>query len=319
MVHRSNHRSGGSSGGGGSTIEEWSSLIGIVIAICGNVLISVALNVQKYAHVRIARAREEEERSYTQNGRDGNRRRGRTRRTDNEEGQENNNNDDNDNNDNNAEDHTGTDNDHAQRRVSWEDNEITSRRGVDDNSSDETRQNGDSTTKQTRSKTNSSSSSSSTPAYLRSYWWWIGIVLMSIGECGNFLAYGFAPASIVSPLGVIALISNCIIAPVMLKEPFRKRDFIGIVIAVAGAVVVALSSSPEEQKLGPREIWEAISQTAFKVYFGVTVGLIVILLYMSKRYGEKWVLVDLGLVGLFGKCGCSFFQVFLECKRHCEE
>ena len=29
---------------------------------------------------------------------------------------------------------------------------------------------------------------------------------MTIGEAGNFLAYGFAPASIVSPLGVVALV-----------------------------------------------------------------------------------------------------------------
>lgn len=309
MGHSSNHRSGGSSGsGGGSTIEEWSSLIGIVIAICGNVLISVALNVQKYAHVRIARAREEEERSYTQDGRDGSRRR-RIKRTGSDEEQQRtknkNNNDDTDD-DDGVEGHDDTENRDRQRRVSWEDNGTMNRREVDDDGSDESRRNNDSTTKQIRSKSNSPSSLSSTPAYLRSYWWWMGIILMSIGECGNFLAYGFAPASIVSPLGVIALISNCIIAPVMLKEPFRKRDFIGIVIAVAGAVVVALSSSPEEQKLGPREIWEAISQTAFKVYFGVTVGLIVVLLYMSKRYGEKWVLVDLGLVGLFGELRLSF-------------
>ncbi|KAK6593237.1 DUF803 domain membrane protein [Botrytis cinerea] len=136
--------------------------------------------------------------------------------------------------------------------------------------------------------------------YLRSPYWWGGIVLMTVGELGNFLAYGFAPASIVSPLGVVALISNCVIAPIMLKEQFRLRDFWGVVVAVAGAVTVVLSAKQEERKFGPHEIWGAITTTEFEIYMGVTVLLIAILMWASPRYGKKTILVDLGLVGLFG-------------------
>src|SRR5438034_3633423 len=46
---------GGRGGDKGGTIREWSSLIGIVTAIDGNILISFALNIQRYAHVRIER------------------------------------------------------------------------------------------------------------------------------------------------------------------------------------------------------------------------------------------------------------------------
>ena len=111
---------------------------------------------------------------------------------------------------------------------------------------------------------------------------------------------GFAPASIVSPLGVVALISNCVVAPLMLKEPFRRRDVLGVVVSVAGAVVVVWSAEKEETKLGPDEILGAISQTAFEVYFGVTCLLIVGLMQLSSRYGHKTVAIDLGLVALFG-------------------
>src|SRR5579871_4462795 len=31
----------------------WATIIGIVTAICGNILISVALNTQRYAHIRL--------------------------------------------------------------------------------------------------------------------------------------------------------------------------------------------------------------------------------------------------------------------------
>lgn len=85
--------------------------------------------------------------------------------------------------------------------------------------------------------------------YLSSPYWWVGFVLMSIGECGNFLAYGFAPASIVSPLGVVALVSNCVIAPVILKEPLRRRDVVGVITSILGAVTVVWSAEKEETKV----------------------------------------------------------------------
>lgn len=72
---------------------------------------------------------------------------------------------------------------------------------------------------------------------------------MSVGECGNFLAYGFAPASIVSPLGVVALVSNCVIAPMVLKEPLRGRDFVGVGVSILGAVTVVWSAEKEEMKV----------------------------------------------------------------------
>ncbi|KAI4945842.1 hypothetical protein J4E91_007756 [Alternaria rosae] len=137
-------------------------------------------------------------------------------------------------------------------------------------------------------------------SYLKSPYWWFGIILMTVGEAGNFLAYGFAPASIVSPLGVVALISNCIIAPFMLKEPFRKRDALGVVIAVGGAVTVVLSANDNNPKLGPGEIWDLIRRWEFETYLGITVGVIAVLMVASNRYGEKNILIDLGLVGLFG-------------------
>lgn len=138
-------------------------------------------------------------------------------------------------------------------------------------------------------------------SYLQSPYWWGGILLMTVGEAGNFLAYGFAPASIVSPLGVVALISNCVIAPIMLKERFRYRDFWGVAVAVGGAVTVVLSAKTEEKKLGPHEIWGAITTTAFEIYLGVTISLIAVLIWASPKYGNKTILIDLGLVGLFGE------------------
>lgn len=123
---------------------------------------------------------------------------------------------------------------------------------------------------------------------------------MTIGETGNFLAYAFAPASIVSPLGVVALISNCVIAPIMLKEKFRMRDFWGVLVAVGGAVTVVLSAKQEEKRLGPHEVLDAITRLEFEIYMAITFVLISALLWASPRFGDKTIFIDLGLVGLFG-------------------
>ncbi|KAK9369719.1 magnesium transporter NIPA-domain-containing protein [Lipomyces kononenkoae] len=138
------------------------------------------------------------------------------------------------------------------------------------------------------------------PRYMKSGSWWLGIALMAIGETGNFLAYGFAPASTVSPLGVVALISNCIVAPIFFHEQFRLRDFGGVVVAIAGAVTVVLASNPEEEFLDPRRILNAVAQLGFIIYVGVTFFLIAALSVLSNKYGDRLIFIDIALVALFG-------------------
>ena len=290
-------------------ISEWSSTIGIVTAIVGNVLISVALNIQRYAHVRIEReyegnilrlraewkrtsspprpdgptssysdygtvdrenARSQDDVSatrYTDDPEEGGRQRPRKAHT------------------------NGNGHAHAQSQ----ENQSSEDEGVDDLLQRSF------LSDRTATSFEKSIAGVDRKSYLRSSYWWFGIVLMTVGEAGNFLAYGFAPASIVSPLGVVALVSNCVIAPFMLKERFRQRDFLGVVIAVAGAVIVVLSAKTSEHKIGPDEIWGMITRWEFETYLGITVVLIIALMSISRKYGRKTILIDIGLVGLFGK------------------
>lgn len=77
--------------------------------------------------------------------------------------------------------------------------------------------------------------------YLRSKLWWLGLALMAVGEGGNFVSYGFAPASVVAPLGTVALIANCAFAPLVLGESFTKRNVLGVALAILGAVTIVWS------------------------------------------------------------------------------
>ncbi|KAI1868129.1 uncharacterized protein JN550_006617 [Neoarthrinium moseri] len=251
--------------GNDSKLGEWSSLIGIITAIVGNILIALALNVQRYSHLQLHRRRvEAKERAKEA-----------LRRARNGAG--------------NGYGTTDNASTPAQSDDYPEDGELPETHPLAHSFRSE-----DSGTSDTVAE------SKVTSTYLKSPSWWLGQVLMTIGEMGNFLAYGFAPASIVSPLGVVALISNCVIAPIFFGEVFRKRDFWGVVIAIAGAVVVVLSAKQEETKLDPHDVWDAISTMEFEIYMAVSLTLIVALMWASPKYGNRTILIDLGLVGLFG-------------------
>ncbi|KAI0952553.1 hypothetical protein AcV7_008314 [Taiwanofungus camphoratus] len=146
-------------------------------------------------------------------------------------------------------------------------------------------------------KNNSSSESD----YLKSKLWWLGFLLMNIGELGNFISYAFAPASVVAPLGTFALIANCLFAPLMLKERFRKRDFFGIIVAVVGAVTVVLSTNTSDTRLDPPGLIHAMTQRVFIVYTAVYIAGAIVLSWLSEgQAGKRWVYVDVGLCALFG-------------------
>jgi hypothetical protein len=262
--------------------EAWSSLIGVITAICGNVLISVALNTQRYAHIKLQAQWEEKRRLLRvaerrramqgQGGRvNGNGQGKQSQREQKKPGQ------------------NGVDGRHGRQEEDGRDEmaPLLGRR-QDTRESDDDEEDYD------------DSEDAAQKSYLKSPYWWAGIILMTVGEAGNFLAYGFAPASIVSPLGVVAIISNCIIAPFFMGERFRFRDFLGVLISVAGAVTVVLSASENNPKLGPKEIWKLITTWEFETYLGITSLVIVVLMLASNKYGGKSIFIDLGLVGLFG-------------------
>ena len=258
--------------------QKWSSLIGVTTAIIGNVLISFALNTQRYAHLRLSREREEKQRRQTRHRKKGS---------------------------------YGTQQeDIAEERAEENAKAEAGRGSLESGGSDEAGEtqpliprldhDGDRKGKNEEDTEDDDAGSIKEKSYLRSPIWWAGITMMVLGEAGNFLAYGFAPASIVSPLGVVALVSNCLVAPLLLHERFRWRDALGVIIAVGGCVTVVLSASDSNPKLGPDEIWDLISQWEFETYLGITIFLIIALAVASNKFGERTILIDLGLVGLFG-------------------
>lgn len=268
LSYLSQNGTGPPPGGHDSPIHQWSSLIGIITAIIGNLLISFALNTQRYAHIRIDREHKAS-RKASANG-------GAVPAT------------------------SGAYGTVSQEEIADERSRLNSDQRPSQDGSERALQPAFEPSKSRYHHEKDTDDEEGRESYLKSPYWWLGLVLMITGEAGNFLAYGFAPASIVSPLGVVALISNCLIAPLMLKERFRPRDLGGVLVAIAGAVVVVLSASTSEEKFGPGELWKTIKRWEFLLYVILTCIAIIVLMWASPKYGRRTILVDLGLVGLFG-------------------
>lgn len=136
--------------------------------------------------------------------------------------------------------------------------------------------------------------------YLKSKIWWVGLILMVLGEIGNFSAYGFSPASLVAPLGTTTVIANAIIAVVFLRERVRYQDVFGVTLAIVGAFLLVTFSTKETSELTGRELAVYLRQWPFLVYVILEIIIFCTLMFVQWRYDLENVVIFLLLVALLG-------------------
>ncbi|PFH52523.1 hypothetical protein AMATHDRAFT_1930 [Amanita thiersii Skay4041] len=146
--------------------------------------------------------------------------------------------------------------------------------------------------------------------YLKSKLWWSGFLLMNVGEAGNFISYAFAPASVVAPLGTVNKSLRAFLCSIQFynivpaKQSYMfgvKRDLLGILLAVIGTVTVVLASNPSGDKMDPDILLRSIVQLPFIIYSSCyAAGALVLATLSHGGTGSKFVFVDVGLCALFG-------------------
>ncbi|GKV18873.1 hypothetical protein SLE2022_368570 [Rubroshorea leprosula] len=137
--------------------------------------------------------------------------------------------------------------------------------------------------------------------YLLEPLWWIGMVTMIVGEIANFVAYIYAPAVLVTPLGALSIIVSAVLAHFMLKEKLQKMGMVGCLLCIVGSTVIVLHA-PEEQSIDSvEEIWELATQPAFLLYTASAVATaLVLILYCAPRYGQTNIMVYIGICSIIG-------------------
>ncbi|WVZ01662.1 hypothetical protein V8G54_022468 [Vigna mungo] len=137
--------------------------------------------------------------------------------------------------------------------------------------------------------------------YLLEPLWWAGMVTMIIGEIANFVAYIYAPAVLVTPLGALSIIVSAVLSHFLLKERLPKMGVMGCVSCIVGSIVIVIHAPQEQTPSSVQEIWDLATQPAFLIYVMATVSVVLVLIiHFEPRYGQNNMLVYLGICSLVG-------------------
>ncbi|CAN0878501.1 Probable magnesium transporter NIPA6 [Linum grandiflorum] len=137
--------------------------------------------------------------------------------------------------------------------------------------------------------------------YLREPLWWIGMITMIVGEIANFIAYIYAPAVLVTPLGALSIIVSAALAHFLLREKLQKMGVLGCLLCIVGSTVIVLHAPQERSINSVEEIWGLATQPAFLIYAGSAIAVALILIfYCAPRYGQTNIMIYLGICSIVG-------------------
>ena len=102
--------------------------------------------------------------------------------------------------------------------------------------------------------------------YLLDRKWIIGLVLQVIGAIMDFTALGFAPASVVAPLGSLTLVTNVFLAPLMHSEMPSTKILCSTVLIIVGTITTVIFSPRHTAVNTTEEIFAVFVSNAFIVY-----------------------------------------------------
>jgi magnesium transporter len=68
---------------------------------------------------------------------------------------------------------------------------------------------------------------------------------VALGEGFNFVAYAFAPAILVTPLGALSVLIGAVLGSYFLKEELGALGKLGCAICLLGAIIIVLHAPPD--------------------------------------------------------------------------
>mmetsp|Transcript_9011 Transcript_9011/g.16633 ORF Transcript_9011/g.16633 Transcript_9011/m.16633 type:complete len:350 (-) Transcript_9011:1928-2977(-) len=134
-----------------------------------------------------------------------------------------------------------------------------------------------------------------------------GIALAAGAGILDMVSFGFAPQSLLAPLGAVTLIANLCLAPVLHQEKLAQVDIAATVLVCVGIAITLLSSSGDTPELTYFELQRLAKRPVFMVfltgYITAIAGLISHI-YVGERQGQgKSKLIGVGYPMLSGMLG----------------
>ncbi|CAH2108234.1 unnamed protein product [Euphydryas editha] len=144
-------------------------------------------------------------------------------------------------------------------------------------------------------------------AYLKQWIWWLGLLTMGVGEAANLLAYAFAPAALVTPLGALSVLVAAILSSRFLQEKLNFIGKIGCFLCVIGSIIFVIHSPKNEEIHSFSELSKKLTDYVFLSY----VLIIFIMTFIVKtvfvpRFGNTNVTVYLLICSSVGSLTVVF-------------
>ncbi|XP_022600435.1 magnesium transporter NIPA2-like [Seriola dumerili] len=137
--------------------------------------------------------------------------------------------------------------------------------------------------------------------YLKDWLWWGGLLTMGAGEVCNFVAYMFAPATLVTPLGALSVLISAVLSSYLLGEVLNVVGKLGCLLCVLGSILLVLHAPEEQEVTSLQDMTNKLLEPGFLVYVSAVLVLCAVLvLYFSPRFGRSNILVYIGICSLLG-------------------
>jgi uncharacterized membrane protein len=143
---------------------------------------------------------------------------------------------------------------------------------------------------------------SHTWSYLKEPRWWAGFVTMLVGEIGNFAAYAYAPAILVTPLGALSVFVNAFLSHHVLQEIMSMQGHLGMFMCAIGTALIVTFAPEEVAITSMLEVEAKMNHWVFGVFFVVSLLAVASMLYVELKYsvGLRHILFYIMLCSVVG-------------------
>ncbi|XP_046962412.1 magnesium transporter NIPA2 [Vanessa cardui] len=138
-------------------------------------------------------------------------------------------------------------------------------------------------------------------AYLKQWMWWLGLLTMGIGEAANLLAYAFAPAALVTPLGALSVLVAAVLSSRLLQEKLNFIGKIGCFLCVIGSIIFVIHSPKHEEISNFTELSKKLTDYVFLTYVSSIIIMTLLLkIVFVPKFGNTNIVVYLLICSAIG-------------------
>ncbi|KAK0134655.1 Magnesium transporter NIPA4 [Merluccius polli] len=137
--------------------------------------------------------------------------------------------------------------------------------------------------------------------YLKDWLWWGGLLTMGAGEVANFVAYLFAPATVVTPLGALSVLISVVLSSYLLGETLNLVGKLGCLLCILGSTLMVIHAPEEEEVTSLQQMTVKLLEPGFLVYASfLLLCCVVLVCYAAPRMGHSNILVYISICSLLG-------------------